>query len=200
MLARAGITFDTVPSNVDERAVDAPMIAGGASPTDIAVRLAEAKALAVAEQYPECQWVIGADQVLEVDGKRLTKPPDRAAARHQLQVLAGRTHQLHTAVAIARRDSIAWRHCDVPALTMRSLGPKEIDAYLDAVGETIYGSVGAYQIEGQGIQLFARVAGDYFSILGLPLLPLLTWLRSVGAIGIMETSTLTLVEDMEKRR
>jgi septum formation protein len=182
LLANAGLAFTVVPSTLDERVVEAPLIAGGAAPAEIATALADAKAAKVSRQRPDA-LVIGADQTLDCDGHRGTKSETMAEARAQLQRLAGRAHRLHSAVAVARGGAVAWRHLDSATLIMRPLAAAEIDAYLGRVGEDILKSVGVYQLEGEGIRLFERIEGDYFTILGLPLLPLLAYLRSQGAIA-----------------
>ncbi len=181
LLANAGVPFTVKPSSVDERAVEAPLIAGGASPADVAAALAEAKAIAVSGDTPGA-LVIGADQTLDLDGDRWTKPATRADAREQLARLSGRAHQLHSAVAVARDGALLWRHRDSATLTMRALTPTFIDKYLARVGDAALMSVGVYQLEGEGVRLFDRIEGDYFVILGLPLLPLLAYLRDEGAI------------------
>ena len=181
LLANAGLAFDVVPATLDERAVEAPLIASGATPKALALALAEAKASEVSGRLPDA-LVIGADQTLDCDGHRGTKSDSIAAARAQLMRLAGRSHQLHSAVAVARGGAVRWRHTGTATLTMRPLTPSFIDAYLERVGEAVLASVGVYQLEGEGIRLFERIEGDYFTILGLPLLPLLAYLRSVGAI------------------
>ncbi len=181
MLANAGLAFDVVPATLDERAVEAPLIASGATPKALALALAEAKAAEVSGRLPDA-LVIGADQTLDCDGHRGTKSDSIAAARAQLMRLAGRPHQLHSAVAVARGGTVRWRHTATATLTMRPLTSSFIDAYLERVGEAVLASVGVYQLEGEGVQLFERIEGDYFTILGLPLLPLLAYLRSVGAI------------------
>ncbi len=182
LLANAGIEFTVEPAAVDERAVEAPLVARGASPAEIASVLADAKAAEVSRRLPAA-FVIGGDQTLDCDGHRGTKSHDLAEARAQLQRLAGRAHQLHSAVAVASGGSVTWRHRDTATLTMRPLGEAEIDAYLGRVGGQALNSVGVYQLEGEGIRLFERIEGDYFTILGLPLLPLLAYLRSQGAIA-----------------
>jgi septum formation protein len=182
LLKAASIAFVAADSRVDERATEAPLIAAGASPADIAMALAEAKALAVSKREPGA-LVIGADQTLDFGGERWTKPTTIAAAREQLARLSGHTHRLHSAVAVARRGNIAWRHNDGASLTLRSLTAAAIDAYLAEVGDAVLGSVGAYQIEGPGIRLMEKIGGDYFTILGLPLLPLLLYLRGEGIIA-----------------
>jgi septum formation protein len=177
LLAEAGIEAEARPAPIDERALEAPLLAVGATPRDIAVALAAAKALATSEAVPGA-LVIGADQTLDCDGERMTKPSDMDAARQQLLKLSGRSHRLHSAVACARDGTILWQHVESPTLTMRKLPPDDIARYLAAVGEDALASVGAYQLEGRGIQLFERIDGDFFAILGLPLLPLLAFLRS----------------------
>ena len=181
LLANAGIAFTVEPAALDERAVEAPLIGRGAGPAEIAGVLADAKALAVSRRFPDA-LVIGADQTLDCDGHRGTKSETLAEARAQLQRLAGRAHQLHSAVAVARAGTVRWRHRDSATLTMRPLNAEEIDRYLARVGETALKSVGVYQLEGEGIRLFDAIEGNYFTILGLPLLPLLAYLRSEGAI------------------
>ena len=181
LLANAGLVFDVEPAALDERATEAPLVARGAAPADIATALAGAKAAEVSRRLPGAH-VIGADQTLDCDGHRGTKSANLAEARAQLQRLAGRAHRLHSAVAVARGGVVRWRHVESATLTMRPLTPAEIDDYLGQVGETALGSVGVYQLEGAGIRLFERIEGDYFTILGLPLLPLLAYLRSEGAI------------------
>jgi len=182
MLRNAGLAFDALPSPLDERAAEARLLAAGASPGDVALGLAEAKAAAVAVLRPEA-IVIGADQTLDAEGTRWHKPASRAEARAQLLALSGRTHHLRSAVAAVRDGAVRWRHVETAALTMRAFDGSEVDAYLDRVGDAALSSVGAYQIEGPAIRLFERIDGDYFTILGLPLLPLLGWLREEGALA-----------------
>ncbi len=182
LLANAGLAFTVEPSALDERAVETPLIARGAAPAEIATALADAKAAEVSRRLPEA-LVIGADQTLDCDGHRGTKSETMVAARAELQRLAGRAHRLHSAVAVAQGGAVRWRALDSATLTMRPLAAAEIDAYLQRVGEDILKSVGVYQLEGEGIRLFEDIKGNYFTILGLPLLPLLAYLRSQGAIA-----------------
>lgn len=182
LLRNAGLDFSARPAVIDERAIEAPLIAAGASPPDIAMALAEAKALTVAKDAPEA-LVIGADQVLSAAGRCWHKPGSLAEARDQLLALSGQAHTLETAVAVAAGGTIAWRHADTAHMTIRGLAAGEVDAYLGEVGERALASVGAYQIEGPGIRLFDSIEGDYFAILGLPLLPLLGFLRRVKALA-----------------
>jgi septum formation protein len=181
LLANAGLLFDVVPATIDERAAEQPLLDAGAQPEDVALALAMAKASSVSEDHPEA-LVIGADQVLDLDGESLSKPPDMEAARRQLLRLSGQTHQLHSAVACAKGGDIVWQHVETASLTMRRLDPGYVGRYLARVGPAALSSVGSYQLEGEGIRLFERVEGDYFGILGVPLLPLLGFLRSAGAI------------------
>jgi len=176
VLANAGVRFEAIPSTVDERRVEEPLIAAGRSAAEVAMALAEAKALDVAASAADA-IVIGADQTLDADGRRWIKPESMEEARDQLLTLAGRSHKLQTAVAGIRDGAIRWRHLESATMTLRPLTPGAIDRYLETVGEAALASVGAYQIEGPGIQLFERIDGDYFTILGLPILPLLKWLR-----------------------
>jgi septum formation protein len=181
LLQAAGVPFEVRASTVDERAVETPLIAAGKSPAEVALALAEAKALEVSRLEPEA-LVIGADQTLDFTGALWVKPASPAAAREQLALLSGHTHQLHSAVALAEQGAVTWRHVDTARLTVRTLSDAAIDAYLAAAGERVTASVGAYQIEGFGIRLFEKIEGDHFTILGLPLLPLLARLRTVGVL------------------
>jgi septum formation protein len=182
LLTAVGVSFEVRPARIDERAVEDPLIKAGVGSVGIAEALAAAKAKSVAEGEPGA-LVVGADQVLERDTERWHKPASLAEARRQLEALSGRRHQLHSAVAVVKGGTTAWRHVESATLTMRKLSPSFIDWYLAAVGDAALASVGAYQIEGPGIQLFERIEGDYFAILGLPLLPLLAFLRGEGEIG-----------------
>lgn len=181
ILRNAGVDFETIPSRVDERLVEASLTAAGASPGEIALALAEAKAKACTGADPRAV-VIGADQTLDAGGERWHKPASLDEARRQLIALSGRSHRLHSAVVGLHGDALPWRFLGTAVLTMRPLSPAEIDDYLGAVGDKAIESVGAYQIEGPGIQLFDAMEGDYFTILGLPLLPLLKWLRDKGVL------------------
>ena len=181
VLKNAGVEFETVSAGIDERAAERPLIEAGAPPDDIALALAMAKAMAVSERRPT-DLVIGADQVAALDGARLIKPQSMEDARRQLLKLSGRTHTLHSAVTVARAGAIAWHSVESAHLTMRALTPAFVGRHLAEVGAAALESVGAYQLEGRGIQLFERIDGDFFAILGLPLLPLLAFLRAEGVI------------------
>lgn len=180
MLEAAGLSFEVEIARVDEDAAKASLRAEGVKPRDQAEALAELKALAVSRKRPG--FIIGADQMLAVDGETLDKPKDMAEARLHLMRLRGRTHELLTAAVVAREGAIIWRHIDTPKLCMRAFSDMFADDYLARVGEAALKSVGAYQLEGLGAQLFERVEGDYFSVLGLPLLPLLAFLRERGVV------------------
>jgi septum formation protein len=181
LLENAGVAFDVVPPAIDERAIEAPLKSSGATPEDVAQILAEAKASQVSERHLGA-LVIGSDQTLSLGDEIFHKPADMEGARRHLLALSGRTHQLNSAIAIVKDGATVWRHVDVARLTMRKLEPAFIGRHLARVGEKALTSVGAYQIEGEGIQLFEKIEGSYFTIVGLPLLPLLAKLREHGAI------------------
>jgi septum formation protein len=174
LLEAAGIPIELHPANLDERSLEAEAISP--KPYAVAAFLARKKATSVAASRPG-RLVLGADQTLALGSKRFSKPVDRAAARAQLVALGGRTHELHAAIAFARDATVLFEHVETARLTMRPFSEQFLDLYLESVSEAATASVGAYQIEGLGIQLFERMDGDYFSILGLPLLPALDFLR-----------------------
>ncbi|HEY1747481.1 MAG TPA: Maf family nucleotide pyrophosphatase [Xanthobacteraceae bacterium] len=179
LLAAAGVPVDAHAADIDERRLEAE--AASMPAAEIAALLARAKALSVAKSFPG-RLILGADQILTFDGKRFAKPADRAAARAQLRAFAGRTHELHSAVTLVQDEATLFQHADAARLTMRSFSDKFLDRYLVAAGDAVTASVGAYQLEGAGIQLFERIEGDYFTILGLPLLPTLDFLRRNGCL------------------
>lgn len=181
MLEDAGLTFEVERPEIDERAVEGAIEGAGVTPEDLAAILAEAKALDVSQKRPGA-IVIGADQTLSLGDEVLHKPRDMEAARRRLLALSGRTHQLNSAVVLMRDGETLWRHVGVARLTMRSFDPGFVGRHLARVGDRALESVGAYQIEGEGIQLFERIEGDHFTIIGLPLLPLLAKLREFGVI------------------
>jgi septum formation protein len=180
LLEAAGVPVEVRPATIDERAIEAA--APDKDPVAVAALLAREKALRVAAEMPG-RLVVGADQVLTFEGRRVDKPVDRAAARAQLRAFAGRTHELHAGVAVARDRALLFEHVDVARLTVRALSESFLDRYLDAAGAAVTVSVGAYQIEGIGIQLFDRLDGDHFTVMGLPLLPLLAYLRAEGSLA-----------------
>ncbi|MBX9647640.1 MAG: Maf family protein [Xanthobacteraceae bacterium] len=181
LLGNAGISFEAVPADIDERA--AQKNSGLTSPGEIAGLLAREKALFVSSKNPG-RYVIGADQTLALGQRLFSKPSGRAQAAEQLRLLAGNSHELHSAVAVIRDGKILFADVAIATMSMRSLGDGEISAYLDAAGEAVTTSVGAYQLEGLGVHLFERIAGDHFTVLGLPLLPLLKFLRDERLLGI----------------
>ena len=181
LLTNAGIAFEAVPADIDERAVQ--QASGLTTPGDIAALLAREKALSVSSRQVS-KYVIGADQTLALGDRLFSKPAGRAQAAEQLRALAGRAHELHSAIAVARDGKILFAEIAVARMTMRPLDEAGIDAYLDAAGEAVTSSVGAYQLEGLGVHLFERIEGDHFTILGLPLLPLLAFLRSEQLLGV----------------
>lgn len=181
LLRNARIDFEPVPANIDERAIQ--QASGLHAPGKIAEHLARAKALHVASLHPG-RIVIGADQTLALGERLFSKPSDRKAAAEQLRTLSGQRHHLNSAVAVAKNSAVVFSHVGVASMTMRSLGDDMIASYLDRAGNAVMQSVGGYQLEGLGVHLFERIDGDYFTILGLPLLPLLAFLRSEKLIAL----------------
>jgi septum formation protein len=179
MLERAGLVFAVDAAHVDEDEIKLSMREAGASVEDVAIKLAEHKARRVAQRWPGAV-VLGSDQMLDCNGVWFDKPVDRAHARAHLQALSGRTHRLVTAAVAFRNGTRVWHHVEPARLTMRPLSEAFVERYLDAVGDDALSSVGGYQLEGIGAQLFARVEGDFFTILGLPLLAVLGFLRAQG--------------------
>lgn len=181
LLGSAGIAFEAVPADIDERALQQK--SGLVGPGEIAALLAQEKALHVSTRMPD-RYVIGADQTLALGQRLFSKPAGRAQAHEQLRALAGDTHELHSAVAVARDGKVLFSNVSVARMRMRQLSGDEIRTYLDMAGDRVTTSVGAYQLEGLGVHLFERVEGDHFTILGLPLLPLLAFLRGQGLLGV----------------
>jgi septum formation protein len=182
MLLAAGIPIEVVKPQVDEREIEAALAADGSPPEATAMALARAKALAVSQQHPR-RIVLGGDQTLTCDGASHHKPADRAAARDQIAALSGRTHSLRSAFALAQAGDVLAEGVQIARLTMRSLGAGFIDAYVAAMGDDAFASVGGYRIEGLGAQLFDQVEGDHFTILGLPLLLVLAALRDLDLLA-----------------
>jgi septum formation protein len=181
LLAQAGIAFEAIAADIDERALQ--QASGLSSAEEIAALLARAKAVSVSSEHAG-RLVLGADQTLSLGEKLFSKPAGRAQAAEQLRALAGRTHQLHSAIGVACDGEILFAEVAVARLTMRPLSEQFISSYLDEAGNAVTASVGAYQLETLGVHLFERVEGDHFTVLGLPLLPLLTFLRSCGLLAV----------------
>ena len=181
LLANAGISFEAVPADIDERSVQKN--SGLSAPGEIAGLLAREKACFVSSKNPG-RYVIGADQTLALGSRLFSKPAGRAQAADQLRLVAGGTHELHSAVAVARDGKIVFSDVSVARMTMRRLDASAIEAYLDQAGQAVTTSVGAYQLEGLGVHLFERIEGDHFTILGLPLLPLLAFMRGEGLLNV----------------
>jgi septum formation protein len=181
LLANAGISFEVMPADIDERGIQQK--SGLKAPGEIAALLAEQKAAYVSLRHPG-RYVVGADQTLALGDRMFNKPTGRESAADQLRLLAGKTHELHSATAVACDGATLFSNVSVAHMTMRKLDDAAIDAYLDAAGDKVTTSVGAYQLEGLGVHLFELIEGDHFIILGLPLLPLLSFLRGEEMIAI----------------
>jgi septum formation protein len=179
MLAAAGVEFVACPADLDERAIEARL--GDAGPAAAALALAEAKALAVSEDKP-AQLVLGSDSLVEVEGKRFDKPASREEAARHLRLFSGRAMRLHSAAALARDGAVLWRCGALASLQAIEMSDSFIDAYLDAEWPAVAGCVGVFRIEGRGAQLFERIEGDHFTVLGMPLLPVLGALRKLGEL------------------
>jgi nucleoside triphosphate pyrophosphatase len=180
IIEATGIPLEVAPADIDERAVEARI--GSGTPADAASLLAREKAR-VGAARSRGRLVVGADQTLALERTRFTKPADRTAAAEQLRALSGRTHELHSAVAVARNGRVLFSQVDTAKLVMRKLSDAFLEAYLDAAGSAVTTSVGGYQLEGLGSHLFERIEGDYFTILGLPLFALLAFLRREGSLA-----------------
>jgi septum formation protein len=180
VLEGAGVLFEAVGSGVDEDIAKAALLARRATPRQVAEALAEEKALAVSVGRPEL--VVGADQTLEFQGQLYDKTETLDAARERLKTLRGKPHMLHSAVVVAERGAVVWRETQSATLRMRDFSDGFLEDYLAAEGEAALGSVGCYRLEGHGVQLFSRIEGDYFTILGLPLMGLLDLLRKRGIL------------------
>lgn len=180
LLGAAGVPFQTASAGVDEDALKAGLLAEGVGPRDIADALAEAKAVRASARRPGL--VIGADQTLDLDGRLFDKARTVAEARERLQLLRGKPHKLHSAVVVAREGEPIWREVSTATLSMRAFSDAFLEDYLRTQGSALLSSVGCYQLEGEGVQLFDGIDGDYFTILGLPMLGLLDFLRLHGVI------------------
>jgi septum formation protein len=181
LLENAGMAFEAVPAHIDERAIQENC--GLAAPGEVAALLAREKAIAVSRQRPS-HFVIGADQTLALGDRIFNKPADRTQAFVQLKQLAGRSHELHSAIVVAEAGKILFEYIATARMAMRPLTELQIESYLDQAGQAVTSSVGAYQLEGLGVHLFERIEGDHFTILGLPLLSLLDFFRSEHLLAI----------------
>ena len=180
LLEAAGIPVTVHPADIDEREIEAA--AGTAEPGEVAALLAREKALVVAASLPG-RLVVGADQTLALESQRFSKPLDKGSARTQLKTLRSRTHRLYSGIAVAHGGRVLYQHVAIASLTMREFSDSFLDAYIEAAGVAVTQSVGGYQLEGIGIHLFEKIEGDHFTILGLPLLPLLAFLRQEGSVA-----------------
>jgi septum formation protein len=181
LMLNAGLTFDAHAASIDERAIEAPLEKNGASPDEVALVLARAKAEDVSRRFPDA-LVIGSDQTMSLGDRVFHKPADMKQAAAHLTALSGKTHRLNSAIALYSGGTALWDHVAHASLTVRQLSPLFIERHLQRVGTKALSSVGAYQLEGEGIQLFEKIDGDYFTIIGLPMVPLLAKLRELGAI------------------
>lgn len=181
LMRNAGLTFSAIPADIDERALDEQLERDGANPEEVALELARAKALAVGALYPEA-LVLGCDQTMALGTRVYHKPKTMAEAEAHLLSLSGKVHRLNSAAVLVRHGEVVWQIVSSAELTVRTLSTEFVSRHLQRVGEKALSSVGAYQLEGEGIQLFTSIEGDYFTILGLPLLPLLSKLRDMDVI------------------
>ena len=180
LLTAAGLRFEKTPADLDEEAIKDDCLARGHSPKSVALRLAEAKALHVART--RSGFVLGGDQVLQLDKDLISKSNDMKAARALLLRMSGRSHYLHSGVALCENGQLIWSHVETAEMQVRKLSEDAVDTYLSNAGEAILSSVGCYHLEGLGVNLFEAIRGDYFTVLGLPLLPVLAKLRQLEAI------------------
>lgn len=181
ILEGAGISFQWMDANIDEDGLKQQAIKSGSGPKSLALELARAKAHQVAKNYPDA-YVIGCDQLLSLGGKNFDKPRDISEAMAHIQAFRGRTHTLTAGVVIMKSADVIWSHVAEANMKMRDISDAFITHYLDSEGDRVLSSVGAYRLEGMGAQLFADISGDYFTVLGLPLLPLLEELRNQGIL------------------
>lgn len=181
LMENAGLEFKCQPADIDERTIELAIKDTGATPKELALILASAKALDVSQKNPDA-YVIGSDQTLSLNDELFHKPEDMEAARRTLLKLSGQTHTLNSGVSIAKNGETIWQHVSIAELTMRELSPEFIGRHLSEAGESVLTSVGAYQLEKQGVQLFEKIEGDFFTIVGLPMLPLLAQLRELNVI------------------
>ena len=181
LMDNAGLSFDAQAADIDERAIEAVLAQSNANPEQVASELARAKALDVSRRIPDA-IVIGSDQTMSLGNSVYHKPKNREEAKNHILSLSGKTHRLNSAIALAQNGELLWDHISHADLTVRPLTDEFVEGYIVRCGDKLLGSVGAYQLEGEGIQLFSEIQGDYFTILGLPMLPPLAKLRDLGAI------------------
>lgn len=181
LMQNAGLVFDTASADIDERAIEMAVENTGVTPKELALILANAKALDVSQKNTD-QYVIGSDQTMSMQDQSFHKPKGMEEARRRLLQLSGKTHELNSAVVIVKNGEALWQHVSTAELTMRELTPEFIGRHLAQAGDDIITSVGAYQLEKEGVQLFEKIEGDFFTIVGLPMLPLLRELRNLGVI------------------
>lgn len=181
LMENAGLAFQAMAADIDERGIERELEETDARPEQVAVELARAKALDVSRRIPGA-LVIGSDQTMSLGDRVYHKPKDLEEAKRHVLSLSGNTHRLNSGIALARDGEVLWDHLSHADLTVRTLSAQFVDGYVARCGEKLLGSVGAYQLEGEGIQLFSEIRGDYFTILGLPMLPLLDKLRDLRAI------------------
>ncbi|MEW7008952.1 Maf-like protein [Lentilitoribacter sp. EG35] len=181
LMENAGLNFDTASADIDERTIETAVKDTGVIPKELALILANAKALDVSQKNTD-QYVIGSDQTMSMQDKMFHKPKNMDDARRRLLELSGSTHELNSAVVIVKNGETIWQHVSTAELTMRKLTPEFIDRHLAQAGDDVLTSVGAYQLEKEGVQLFDNIKGDFFTIVGLPMLPLLEELRNLGVI------------------
>jgi septum formation protein len=181
ILSAAGIEFEIHPASLDERFIEESMLGSDFDVDDVADVLAQTKAMSVSEEFTQA-WVIGSDQTLTLEGQLFHKPKNMEEARRRLLLLSGKTHQLNSAIALAKDGKILWHYSDKATIKFRELSPEFIGRHLSRVGEVALTSIGAYQIEAEGIQLFENIEGEYFSIMGMPIIPLLNQLRQLEII------------------
>ncbi len=181
ILSSAGIKFEIHPASIDERFVEASLLSSDLEVDDVADVLAQTKAISISEEFTQA-LVVGSDQTLTLNGQLFHKPRNMEEARRRLLLLSGKAHQLNSAVALAKNGKIQWHYTDKATIKFRELSPEFIGRHLSRVGDVALTSVGAYQIEGEGIQLFETIEGGYFTIMGMPLIPLLNQLRLMEVI------------------
>lgn len=181
LMENAGLNFTSQPADIDERTIELAIKGTGTTPKELALILASAKALDVSQKNPGA-FVIGSDQTLSLNDELFHKPENMEAARRTLLKLSGQTHTLNSGVSIAKDGQTIWQHVSIAELTMRDISPEFIGRHLSQAGEQILTCVGAYQLEKEGVQLFEKIDGDFFTIVGLPMLPLLAQLRELDVI------------------